>query len=132
MMESDNESLTTSIVSSTPSVDTAFDEEPPPYSQVDSDHAVSRAPDNIRSNSSASLGPPQMSRQDSRRTLLLVFVHGFMGNETSFQNFPAHLHNLLSVLLADSHVVHTKVYPRYHSRNALKVSSQNLSQWYGA
>ena len=77
-----------------------------------------------------SLGPAHTSRNDNRRILLLVFVHGFMGDETSFQNFPAHLHNLLSVLLADSHVVHTKVYPRYHSRNAVKKASQDLSQWY--
>ncbi|KAL8655425.1 MAG: hypothetical protein Q9210_000891, partial [Variospora velana] len=27
---------------------------------------------------------------NGRRHLLLIYIHGFMGNETSFQNFPAH------------------------------------------
>lgn len=52
-----------------------------------------------------------------------------MGNEMSFRNFPAHVHNLLTVLLADSHVVHTKVYPRYRSKKKITVARDDLSKW---
>lgn len=52
-----------------------------------------------------------------------------MGNETSFRSFPAHVHNLLAVLLSDSHAVHTKIYPRYRSRQSITVARDNFSRW---
>lgn len=52
-----------------------------------------------------------------------------MGNETSFRSFPAHVHNLVTVTLAESHVVHTKIYPRYRSRNALERARDDFSTW---
>jgi hypothetical protein len=64
------------------------------------------------------------------RRVLLVYIHGFMGNETSFRSFPAHVHNLVTVTLADTHVVHTKLYPRYQSKNSLEVARDNFSNWY--
>lgn len=68
--------------------------------------------------------------EDTRRRLLLVYVHGFMGNETSFQSFPAHVHNLLSLLLTESHVVHTKIYPRYRTKKALQLATSEFCDWY--
>jgi pimeloyl-ACP methyl ester carboxylesterase len=68
-------------------------------------------------------------RGENRRTLLLIYIHGFNGNETSFQSFPAHLHNILTNRLFDSHVVHTKIYPRYKSRYAIEVARDNFSAW---
>lgn len=59
-----------------------------------------------------------------------MYIHGFMGNDTSFRSFPAHVHNLVTVTLADTHVVHTKLYPRYQSRNSLEVARDNFSNWY--
>ena len=52
-----------------------------------------------------------------------------MGNETSFQSFPAHVHNLLTVLLAETHVVHTKIYPRYRSKRSISFARDDFSRW---
>lgn len=52
-----------------------------------------------------------------------------MGNETSFQSFPAHVHNLLTVLMAETHVVHTKVYPRYRSKRKITFARDDFSRW---
>ncbi|KJX96834.1 hypothetical protein TI39_contig598g00028 [Zymoseptoria brevis] len=81
-----------------------------------------------RSSSQQSL-VPEPGSQSERRKLLCVFVHGFMGNETSFRSFPAHVHSLLTVLLAETHVVHTKVYPRYRSRGNITVARDSFSKW---
>ena len=72
---------------------------------------------------------PSAPPEDQRRRLLLIYVHGFMGNETSFQGFPAHVHNLLTLLLAESHIVHTKIYPRYHTKKALQLATNELCNW---
>jgi hypothetical protein len=105
---------------------------PPPYSTDDqrrseliSEQWRSHDP---RSSSTHSLVPSESAR-DGRRTLLLIYVHGFMGNETSFQSFPAHVHNLLTITLADTHVVHTKIYPRYKSRKAIDFARDDFSTW---
>ena len=81
-----------------------------------------------RSSSTQSLRPTESARE-GRRTLLLVYIHGFLGNEMSFQSFPAHVHNLLSTLVSETHVLHTKIYPRYKSRNAIENARDEFSQW---
>lgn len=70
-----------------------------------------------------------MHDNDERRILLVVYVHGFMGNNTSFRSFPAHVHNYLKDALAESHVIHSKVYPRYKTYKAIEVARDNLSKW---
>jgi hypothetical protein len=82
-----------------------------------------------RSSSMQSLRPVE-SAGTSRRTLLLIYIHGFMGNETSFKSFPAHVHNVLAVTLAESHVVHSKIYPRYRSRKAIEHARDDFSNWF--
>ena len=89
-----------------------------------------------RSSSTQSLVPHNDShtdgdghRDDGKRTLLLVYIHGFMGNETSFQSFPAHVHNLVTVKLEETHVVHTKIYPKYKSRKAITFARDAFSDW---
>ncbi|RDW70288.1 hypothetical protein BP5796_08685 [Coleophoma crateriformis] len=83
-----------------------------------------------RSSSTHSLVPSESGRgRDGRRKLLLIFIHGFMGNETSFQSFPAHLHNLLTVALSKTHVVHTKIYPRYKSRRTIDFARDDFGAW---
>lgn len=69
------------------------------------------------------------NRTDGKRTLLLVYIHGFMGNETSFRSFPAHVHNLVTVELEGTHVVHTKIYPKYKSRKAIEFARNAFSDW---
>lgn len=78
--------------------------------------------------SATSLGPTE-SAVDGRRKLLLVYIHGFMGAETSFQKFPVHVHNLVTKGLAESHVVYSKVYPRYKSRRAMNIARDDFSEW---
>ncbi|KAF2729189.1 hypothetical protein EJ04DRAFT_76801 [Polyplosphaeria fusca] len=82
-----------------------------------------------RSSSQQSLTPDPEWEISGKRRLLLVFIHGFMGDETSFRNFPAHVHNLVSITLADTYAVHTKIYPRYKSREALEVARDDFSKW---
>ncbi|KAK7521209.1 uncharacterized protein IWZ02DRAFT_453010 [Phyllosticta citriasiana] len=83
-----------------------------------------------RSSSTQSLVPNSPPvHNDARRTLLLIFVHGFMGDETSFQSFPAHLHNVVTLTLSETHAVHTKIYPRYRSRRRLQHATEEFSRW---
>ncbi|KAK4453640.1 hypothetical protein QBC34DRAFT_394597 [Podospora aff. communis PSN243] len=79
-----------------------------------------------RSSSTQSLLP---SLKDGRRTLLVVYLHGFMGNDSSFRSFPAHVHNFLKDALAETHVIHSKVYPRYKTYKAIDVARDNFSKW---
>lgn len=81
-----------------------------------------------RSSSMVSLRPSHSS-SDGRRLLLLVYIHGFLGSETSFKSFPAHVHNILTASLADTHVVHTKIYPRYKSRRNISYARDDFSNW---
>ena len=66
-----------------------------------------------RASSTQSLAPSIADDgSDHRRRLLIVYIHGFYGNDQSFRSFPAHVHNYLKATLAESHVVHSKIYPR--------------------
>ena len=121
-----------------PRVDTTplppFEAAPPPYSEtVATYHSQplthSWSSQDPRSSSTQSLVPRDSTDGNGKRTLLLVYIHGFMGNETSFQSFPAHVHNLLTVKLADTHVVHTKIYPKYKSRKAIEFARDGFSEW---
>ncbi|GAB7351254.1 hypothetical protein MBLNU459_g1679t1 [Dothideomycetes sp. NU459] len=90
----------------------------------------SLAQNDPRSRSTDSLVPTRSNEEDTnRRRLLLIFIHGFMGDETSFQSFPAHVHHLLSALVVESHTVHTKVYPRYRSKKNIRFARDDFSRW---
>ncbi|KAK1672549.1 hypothetical protein BDP55DRAFT_634816 [Colletotrichum godetiae] len=83
-----------------------------------------------RSSSAHSLAPSAKDRDGvTRRTLLVIYIHGFYGNESSFRSFPAHVHNHLKDALAETHVVHSKIYPRYKTYKAIDVARDNFSQW---
>ncbi|KLJ05754.1 hypothetical protein EMPG_10794 [Blastomyces silverae] len=88
----------------------------------------SRVKEDSRSPSMQSLLPVDSNR-DGRRTLLLIYLHGFVGSDTSFKKFPAHVHNLLTVMLSESHVVHSKIYPRYKTRKAIEFVRDDFSYW---
>ncbi|KAK4251101.1 hypothetical protein C7999DRAFT_28421 [Corynascus novoguineensis] len=64
-----------------------------------------------------------------KRKLLVVYIHGFMGNNSSFRSFPAHVHSLLKNLLGETHVIHTKIYPRYKTYKSIDVACENFSKW---
>lgn len=98
-----------------------------------SDHAASKIYPGWRSqdprSSSALSLVPSRAGDEQRRTLLMVYIHGFMGNDSSFRSFPAHVHNYLKESLADTHAVHTKIYPRYKTYKAIDVARDNFSKW---
>jgi len=52
--------------------------------------AVSRGEqaDNVATRPTTPL-PPALPPRPDRRSLLLIYIHGFKGNETSFRHFPA-------------------------------------------
>jgi len=76
--------------------------------------------------------PPPVSRELRKRKLLLIYIHGFLGSTTSFNEFPKHLHTLLTCLLSTScpqYTVHTKIYPRFKTRHAIADAAEMFSQW---
>ncbi|KAI0119597.1 hypothetical protein F4814DRAFT_412568 [Daldinia grandis] len=86
--------------------------------------------DDPRSSSTQSLVPSPSEAEDSgRRKLLIIYIHGFMGNDASFQSFPAHVHKYLKLALSETHTVHSKIYPRYKTYKALDVARDNFSRW---
>ena len=107
--------------------------DPPPYERTAPEyhsqpltHSWSKQDPRARSTESL---VPSGEGEAGRRTLLLIFIHGFLGNETSFQSFPAHIHNLVTTKLVDTHTVHTKIYPRYKSRKAVDYARDDFSNW---
>lgn len=82
-----------------------------------------------RTSSTQSLVPTKSGQHSDKRRLLLIYVHGFMGDETSFQSFPAHVHHLVSALIAETHVVHTKIYPKYRSKKNIQFARDDFSRW---
>ncbi|KAF4548831.1 Hypothetical protein D9617_25g061610 [Elsinoe fawcettii] len=113
----------------------AGQEAPPPYSSFQPDTFEKHALDilfagkDLRRRSTDSLRPPGPEEQRERRRLLLIYIHGFQGNERSFRSFPAHVHNVVAMLLSDSHVVHSKIYPRYRSRKHITIARDDFSRW---
>ncbi|GAW17357.1 hypothetical protein ANO14919_068140 [Xylariales sp. No.14919] len=83
-----------------------------------------------RTSSTQSLTPSLPPYEEiERRKLLVIYIHGFMGNDTSFQSFPAHVHRYLKLALSDSHVVHSKIYPRYKTYKSIEIARDNFSIW---
>ena len=83
-----------------------------------------------RTSSTQSLTPSLPAYEEvERRKLLVIYIHGFMGNDTSFQSFPAHVHQYLKIALSDSHVVHSKIYPRYKTYKSIEIARDNFSTW---
>jgi pimeloyl-ACP methyl ester carboxylesterase len=81
-----------------------------------------------RTSSTQSLAPSDYDEQEKRK-LLLIYIHGFMGNDNSFQNFPFHVHRFLRDRMRSTHAVHTKIYPRYKTYKAIEVARDNFSLW---
>ena len=63
------------------------------------------------------------------RRLLVIYIHGFIGNDDSFQSFPLHVHRLLQRRLAGTHRVYSKIYPRYKTYRAFHVARDDFSEW---
>ncbi|KAK7959215.1 uncharacterized protein PG986_004069 [Apiospora aurea] len=62
------------------------------------------------------------------RTLLLCFIHGFKGDDDTFQNFPLDLKKEVSTKLPD-HNVESVVFPKYETKGELKQSTELFLDW---
>ncbi|PVU88926.1 hypothetical protein BB559_004294 [Furculomyces boomerangus] len=63
-----------------------------------------------------------------KSVLLLIFVHGFMGSNDSFCDFPLRLKEILSTLLSD-YTVQSIVYPTYKTRKDLTQAVEAFNTW---
>ncbi|KAE8149411.1 hypothetical protein BDV25DRAFT_140860 [Aspergillus avenaceus] len=63
-----------------------------------------------------------------KKTLLIVFVHGFKGGNDTFGCFPEHVRSLLDRSLP-SVTVATVVYPKYETRGDLRESVAQFRDW---
>ncbi|KIW33803.1 uncharacterized protein PV07_00625 [Cladophialophora immunda] len=63
-----------------------------------------------------------------RKTLLLVFIHGFKGGDDTFAVFPEHLRALVSHALPNIDVV-TATYPKFETRGELRDCVARLREW---
>ncbi|GAM89061.1 hypothetical protein ANO11243_070950 [Dothideomycetidae sp. 11243] len=63
-----------------------------------------------------------------RKTLLLVFIHGFKGGEDTFAKFPEHLQTLVSDALPNLNVL-TAVYPKFETRGDLHDCVARFKEW---
>lgn len=65
--------------------------------------------------------------RDNLDRLLLVFVHGFRGTDTSFKDFPNRLQTILTnTVKADVDAI---VYPSYKTAGDLRIAVENFSTW---
>ncbi|KAF3142361.1 hypothetical protein TWF569_007671 [Orbilia oligospora] len=63
-----------------------------------------------------------------KRTLLLVFIHGFKGGDDTFGLFPEHLQQTLQKFLPNIGVK-SVVYPRYETRGNLPAAVKCFREW---
>ncbi|KAK6816115.1 hypothetical protein RU639_009089 [Aspergillus parasiticus] len=63
-----------------------------------------------------------------KKTLLLVFIHGFKGDDDTFGNFPEHVRALIGRALP-AITVATVVYPKYQTRGDLKECVGHFREW---
>ncbi|KAL4915134.1 hypothetical protein BDW62DRAFT_203986 [Aspergillus aurantiobrunneus] len=63
-----------------------------------------------------------------KKTLLLVFIHGFKGGDDTFGNFPQHLQSIISRKLPSISVA-SLVYPKYETRGSLQESVNAFREW---
>ncbi len=64
-----------------------------------------------------------------KKTLLLVFIHGFKGSDHTFHNFPTDVQALLAHTLPKIDVV-TVQYPRFETKGELKGTVAKFKEWY--
>lgn len=97
---------------------------PPPYTEEEQSTSKDVPALPLRQSAAVTL-----SSDESRRKLLLIYVHGFTGNETSFQSFPTDVHDLTSKRLVDAYTVQSIVYPKYKSRKKIDFARDEFSNW---
>ncbi|TFK71816.1 hypothetical protein BDN72DRAFT_957832 [Pluteus cervinus] len=72
--------------------------------------------------------PSSQPPRPRKPTLLVVFVHGFIGTEESFSNFPSDLQQVLKPL-TKSRSVKCEVYPSYQTKGDFNQAVLSFSRW---
>jgi hypothetical protein len=68
---------------------------------------------------------------DTKRVLLLCFIHGFKGNDDTFQSFPEDLKRTVASNLDDDRI-ESVVYPKYETKGELAQSTESFLGWYAS
>ena len=63
-----------------------------------------------------------------KKTLLLVFIHGFKGSDHTFHNFPADLRGLLAHTFPKLDILSVQ-YPKYETRGDLREAVARFKEW---
>lgn len=63
-----------------------------------------------------------------KRVLLLCFIHGFKGDDDTFQHFPDDLNQTLSSNLGGDHI-ESIVYPKYETKGELAETTAAFLEW---
>lgn len=63
-----------------------------------------------------------------KNTLLLVFIHGFKGNDHTFHAFPKDLRALIAHTLPKINVVSVQ-YPQYETKGDLRACVSKFKEW---
>ena len=72
--------------------------------------------------------PASGSSTNTKRVLLLCFIHGFKGNDDTFQHFPEDLKRTIASNLDDNHI-ESVVYPKYETKGELAQSTEAFLGW---
>ncbi|EGO01150.1 hypothetical protein SERLA73DRAFT_179241, partial [Serpula lacrymans var. lacrymans S7.3] len=59
----------------------------------------------------------------------LIYIHGFQGNDSTFQSFPTHLQASLAARMPPHFRVQSSLYPTYKSVKPISYATKNFLEW---
>lgn len=99
--------------------------------QVDSDSNSGSDDDLQLINTSYSSKATSSSKpnKDNPRLAVLVFVHGFKGDDKTFGDYPSRLQHSIATTFGPESDVHAWVYPAFDTRGELGQCVHNFGEW---
>lgn len=99
--------------------------------QVDSDSDSGSDDDLQLINTSYSSKATSSSKpnKDNPRLAVLVFVHGFKGDDKTFGDYPSRLQHSIATTFGPESDVHAWVYPAFDTRGELGQCVHNFGEW---
>ncbi|KAL1661091.1 hypothetical protein GGF50DRAFT_129763 [Schizophyllum commune] len=91
---------------------------------------MSGSPDSTTSPTSPTPTPDEKGKgkEPPKDNVLVVFIHGFKGDDETFQHFPDRLQHILSEAISDA-VVDCVVFPQYETKGNLTEAVNRFSEW---
>ncbi|KAI9507555.1 hypothetical protein F5148DRAFT_1203927 [Russula earlei] len=74
------------------------------------------------------VGSSQSHQQSPLDLLLLVFIHGFRGNDSTFGDFPSRLEHILSETVQHT-LIESIIFPAYQTKGDLNTAVELFSDW---